>query len=350
MTKMSEPCDICGGTAMHPFLDVSLIGTRVSRIERCERCGFRQVRPRLSASEIKTLYPSDYFDAGSIVGYADYAREFQRRQREAYFLRRWLRRIRPDGRLLEVGCALGFLLAGLKGAGWRLEGIDAASFAAFYARTRYDLHVMCATLEEARFPDQSFDVIIQKDLLEHVAHPRRHLVETFRVLRPGGWVWLVTPNGEANLRPLVAAARDTTDREHRLPVLDQGHLSFFNRRHLTTLFTECGFRCHRMRMVGIRRGLRALGRLPGQRRFVRWLGPQSQDASPTPTPHRSETDIRGIHDRLAEQIDQDIATRHQSFRSWRPYYHYHRVMKRLDTLPASCEVGYDFDCLLQKTV
>ena len=71
MTKMSEPCDICGGTAMHPFLDVSLIGTRVARIERCEGCGFRQVRPRLSATEIKTLYPSDYFDAGSIVGYVD---------------------------------------------------------------------------------------------------------------------------------------------------------------------------------------------------------------------------------------------------------------------------------------
>ena len=39
--------------------------------------------------DIRQLYPSDYFDAESPVGYADYAREFQRRQREAYFLRKW---------------------------------------------------------------------------------------------------------------------------------------------------------------------------------------------------------------------------------------------------------------------
>ena len=51
---------------------------------------------------------------------------------------------------------------------------------------------------------------------------------------------------------------------------------------------------------------------------------------------------------LAEHIDHDIARRHSRLRSWTPYYYYHRAMKRLDSLPAWCEVGYDFDCLLQR--
>ena len=52
--------------------------------------------------------------------------------------------------------------------------------------------------------------------------------------------------------------------------------------------------------------------------------------------------------RLAERIDRDIAGRRSGLRSWTPYYHYHRVMKRLDALPAWWEIGYDFDCVLQK--
>ena len=148
---MFEPCDICGVTGMRRFLEVSLVGMKPACVHRCPTCGFRQIRPRLTAAEIKALYPSDYFDSVSPVGYADYAREFQRRQREAYFLAQWLGRLGPRGRLLEVGCALGFLLAGLNRSGWRVEGVDASPFAAYYARTRYGIDVVCATLEGRRY-------------------------------------------------------------------------------------------------------------------------------------------------------------------------------------------------------
>lgn len=341
-TDTTDPCDICGAYMMRSVLAVSLIGVTRTHVHRCPACGFRQVRPRLTAAEIRNLYPSDYFDDASPVGYVDYAREFQRRQREAYFLVQWLKRVRPEGQLLEVGCALGFLLAGLKRSGWRLEGVDASAFAAFYASTRCGLNVTCATLEEASFQDERFDVVIQKDLLEHVADPRGHLNETYRLLRPGGWLRLVTPNGETNLRPLmVAAARPGA----MLPVLDQGHLSFFSRGHLLRLFEECGFRCHRMRVIGIRRGLRALGLLPGQGRFVR------QTVAAAPSPQGAE--VSGAMDterfeRLADRIDRDIAERHSRLRSWPPYFQLHRVMKQFDSLPAWCEVGYDFECLLQR--
>lgn len=341
--SMSEPCDICAADAMRPCLDVQLVGTRPASVHRCGRCGFRQIRPRLADDEIKALYPSDYFDSASAIGYADYARESYRRQREAYFLTGWLRGLRPDGRLLEVGCALGFLLAGLRGSGWQLQGVDASAFAAFYARTRYDLDVTCATLEEAAFPDESFDVVIQKDLLEHVADPRRHLLETYRILRPGGWLRLVTPNGEANLRPLLAASRAPGSAP---PVLDQGHLSFFGRGHLTRLFDECGFRCRRMRAVGIKRGLRALGWLPGQQRFVR--GRDSVASTPEDLTHAETGGTAERFEVLAGRIDAQIASSGGGFRRSTAYRHWHRAMKRLDAWPAWCDVGYDYDCLLQR--
>ncbi len=167
------------------------------------------------------------------------------------------------------------------------------------------------------------------------------------MLRSGGWLRLVTPNGEANLRPLLAASTGSRARAGVLPVLDQGHLSFFGRRHLQRLFDECGFRCRRMRMVGILRGLTALGRLPGQRRFVRHTLP-TRLAQAATRPAGAASDVESRFRQLAEHIDHDIARRHSRLRSWTPYYYYHRAMKRLDSLPAWCEVGYDFDCLLQR--
>ena len=341
---MSESCDICGVSGMRPILEVRLVGAKRASVHRCDQCGFRQIRPRLTANEVKGLYPSDYFDSASPVGYHGYAREFQRRQREGYFLSRWLGRLQPQGRLLEVGCALGFLLAALRGSGWHVEGVDASAFAAYYARTRYQVDVTCATLEETALPDGVFDVVIQKDLLEHVADPRRHLHETRRLMVSGGWLRLVTPNGEANLRPLIAASAAPGAGP---PVLDQGHLSFFSRRHLLRLFADCGFRCRRMRMIGIRRGLTALGHLPGQARFVgRAAATPASDQQDGAIDAAEGTDER--FRRLAARIDREIADRHSVLGSWTPYYYYHRVTKQLDELPGWCEVGYDFDCLLQK--
>ena len=111
------------------------------------------------------MYPAEYFDATASIGYGDYARQAQRRAREAYFLARRLQGGRRGARVLEVGCALGFLLSALRDAGCQVDGVDASAFAAYYARSRFDLEVVCGTIEDAGFTAASFDLVIQKDLL-----------------------------------------------------------------------------------------------------------------------------------------------------------------------------------------
>ena len=44
----------------------------------------------------------------------------------------------------------------------------------------------CENLEALTFPDQSFDLVITQDVLEHVFRPRRVFSEVARVLKPGG--------------------------------------------------------------------------------------------------------------------------------------------------------------------
>ena len=343
---------------MTPLVEVGLAGVGPIRIHRCSACGFRQVRPRLAAGALDAIYAADYFDSTSPHGFAGYARQRQRYERDAFFLASELRAMRRTGRLLEVGSALGFLLDALtRLSAWRVEGVEVSAFGAWYARARFGVTVHQGTLEGARFPAGTFDYVLQKDLLEHVIHPRRHLEETRRIMRRGGWLRVVTPNGDADVRPLQRAA--ATARPGELPVLGQGHLSFFSRVQLLRLLDDVGFRVLRFRNIGVRRGVRALGIVPG------WRGRAplaSREALAAPAPAGVASRAGGIdgderdggsradaaNEAHAARIDAEIARRQRRIRSWRPYYHYRRVVKRIDSLPAPVTAGQDFDLLLEK--
>jgi len=50
----------------------------------------------------------------------------------------------------------------------------------------YDVH-------DLKFPGASFDIVVCDAVLEHVSHPQKAVDELFRVLRPGGLVWVGLP-------------------------------------------------------------------------------------------------------------------------------------------------------------
>ena len=360
MPCMDEPCDICrAADGMRPLLDVSLSGVLDAVVRECSQCGFRQVRPRLQRHELSILYPDDYFESGSSLGFSEYYRQQQRDEREAYFLAKLLRRTAPTGRILDVGCALGFLLDGVQRfTEWNVTGIDVSRLAVYFARERYGLDARCGTLDELRFEDRSFDFIVQKDLLEHVPDPRAHVEETARILKPGGFLWTVTPNGDANIRPLQAIVRKIRDRgEDRLPRLDQGHVSFFRLEHLLRLFSDCGFDCVRARSTDISRGMRALGILPmkkksfitGPRGNVRKESGSLHSAGPDPpepvaTDGAQDAELQPIYREICEQMDRS----RKPLRSAPAYFYFRRFSSALKTLPASLPYGNDFDLLLRK--
>ena len=138
---------------MRFHLHVTLVGGLDTQVLRCELCGFRQIRPRLTPDEVGRLYPEAYFDSSTGFGFKDYSRQQQRLEREAYFLAVRLGRIAPRGRLLEVGCALGFLIEALQRfSGWEVSGIDLSPFAVEFARHRYGLNYSARRSRAPPFP------------------------------------------------------------------------------------------------------------------------------------------------------------------------------------------------------
>ncbi len=104
--------------------------------------------------------------------------------------------------ILELGCGGGALLRELAARGFgKLVGLDLARTALVEARQRTTpAGLVLAEAERLPFRDQSFDVVLAADVIEHVDCVDEHLAEVARVLRKGGLYLVKTPN-----RPLAEA-------------------------------------------------------------------------------------------------------------------------------------------------
>ena len=99
----------------------------------------------------------------------------------------------PGARLLDVGFGSGAFLDLALSAGWWVAGADPDAKAVEAARKR-GLHVRQGFIDTFADMPASFDVITLSHVIEHVHNPETFTKEVYRLLKPGGIVWIDTPN------------------------------------------------------------------------------------------------------------------------------------------------------------
>ena len=75
-----------------------------------------------------------------------------------------------------------------------MDGVDFDSKAVEGVRIRYGFNVHVGSLESIAYTDNTFDAITMSHVIEHVSNPVALLQECYRILKPGGYLVLVTPN------------------------------------------------------------------------------------------------------------------------------------------------------------
>ncbi|MEQ1903631.1 MAG: class I SAM-dependent methyltransferase, partial [Pirellulaceae bacterium] len=72
--------------------------------------------------------------------------------------------------------------------------MDVEDFVAADLKKSAQVNFQVASVCELPFAKHTFDAIFYHHVIEHVDRPRESLVELHRVLRPGGWLFVGTPN------------------------------------------------------------------------------------------------------------------------------------------------------------
>src|SRR5688500_7389092 len=156
----------------------------------CYNCRLTVTTPVPSIGELSRYYPQAYYGSGRrfphvVEWLLDMLYDFRARTIGAG---------REPGKVLDIGCGRGLLLNKFRERGWDPQGTELSEEAATYARDRLNLPVTTDTLEDARFANDQFDLVILWHVLEHVPDPRATLEEIGRVLKPGGTLLVAVPN------------------------------------------------------------------------------------------------------------------------------------------------------------
>lgn len=139
-----------------------------------------------------------------------------------------------ERRLLDVGCGNGSYLAQLKDLGWHVTGVEMDREAAEVAREYRQLAVFVGTLEEARFPEASFDAITMNHVLEHVPDPLALLKQCHHLLAPGGHLLMATPN--------LDSLGHRFFQQHWCALDPPRHLCLWRTSTVSRVFLDAGFR------------------------------------------------------------------------------------------------------------
>lgn len=149
---------------------------------------------------------------------------------------RWVHHLpKPKGvgKLLDVGCGNGDFLAQMRGLGWNVRGVDFDPEAAAVGQ-KLGLDIRIGSLSNETFPGESFDAITICHVIEHVHDPVELVRLSLSLLRPGGRLWLATPN--------TASLGHRYYRSHWRGLEAPRHLVLFNRRSMRELLAQAGYR------------------------------------------------------------------------------------------------------------
>ena len=148
--------------------------------------------------------------------------------------------------ICDVGCGNGIFTAHIKQKmSCKLVGVDGSKYALEKAAEfNFDElhHIHDFSSDTLPFDDGIFDLVINKDVLEHLVHPEHLVSEIARITRRGGYALIHVLNHFPFVGRLKLLFRNTIDPFHYFPESRRWnfpHIRFFNHKDfLALMFTE----------------------------------------------------------------------------------------------------------------
>lgn len=136
-------------------------------------------------------YETPYYPVTEHLNYVSYPPALERKA----FIRKHFNRFKTDSYFCDLGFGPGVLTAFIlqQDTAWRAAGVDISKHCLSHAQRllekkevseRSELSV--ADVRKLPYPDDTFDIVLAIDVLDHILDPEAGFVEAMRILKPGG--------------------------------------------------------------------------------------------------------------------------------------------------------------------
>lgn len=252
MNTESAICPICDSTACYDFSSRDLMFDHYERYDyfKCTDCYSVFQHPMPTDEKINSFYPTDY----SVFDAASQTRKISPLKKAIYSLKHGYSHLQPtpffkhlatvaspfykldkpdyieNGTLLDVGCGNGRYLSTMRTLGWDVQGVELSENGLKVCQAA-NLPVHHGDLASAAFPEESFDVITVRHVVEHIRDIHSLMAELARILKPNGKLMIETPNSHALGRSYCGANWYANDVPRHLILFSIDNLSRLGTAH-----------------------------------------------------------------------------------------------------------------------
>jgi 2-polyprenyl-3-methyl-5-hydroxy-6-metoxy-1,4-benzoquinol methylase len=189
----------------------------------CDKCALVQQTNLLDENVLNEVYQADYYNCPSPMASGMGVREIGKFY--SFFQDCHLK----TGKLLEIACFDGYLLNKFQNDGWEVYGCDPSSMTKVTVDKFGKKRIVNDFFTEKTFAPESFDVIVFRNLLEHLYDIHSFLENVSFCLKNGGRIFVDVPN----VNELLDIGGFGT--------FFHQHLSYFSMTTLSGLLAQHGF-------------------------------------------------------------------------------------------------------------
>jgi glycosyltransferase involved in cell wall biosynthesis/predicted SAM-dependent methyltransferase len=142
--------------------------------------------------------------------------------------------------LVDLGCGCGDGARHLKGMYKVYVGCDVVRYAGFPNEDSVGFRRVDLNRTPYPLDDASANVVICIETIEHLENPRALVREMARIVRPGGWVVVTTPNQLSLMSKLYLLTRNQFHAFQEAPGLYPAHITALVEEDLRRIGRECG--------------------------------------------------------------------------------------------------------------